>query len=63
MDRWKGEGTKDSFKDVFYENLQKTGHFRKAYEMTEDEHEDVFHKRKYSGVQSFKVQLSKKNKQ
>jgi hypothetical protein len=59
---WKADLTYNSFKDLFYDNLSKTGDFQEAYNMSEDEHEAVFNKRRYSGVDSFRVQLSKKKK-
>ena len=60
--RWEADLTASSFKDLFYDNLSKTHDFNEAYNLSEDEHEQMFNKRKYSGIDSFRVQLSKKKK-
>jgi len=62
MDDWEGESTCNSFREKFYKNLSKVRHFKKAYEITEQEHERHYNKRKYSGVESFHSQLSKAKK-
>ena len=37
--KWKATMTCTSFKELFYDNLSKTGNFNAAYEAAEDEHE------------------------
>lgn len=46
------------FMQAFFKNLQKTDTFVDAYELTEDQHEKAFGKRKYTSYNSF--QTSKK---
>ena len=60
MKKWQANMTVNSFKDLFYDNLSKTGDFKTAYYLSEDEHEEMFNKKRYSGIDSFRVQLSKK---
>ena len=60
--KWKATMTCTSFKELFYDNLSKTGNFNAAYEAAEDEHEKYFNKRKYSDIRSFRSVLSKKRK-
>jgi hypothetical protein len=43
---WKADMTYNSFKDLFYDNLSKTGNFEEAYRMSEDEHEECFNKKR-----------------
>ena len=62
MKKWEADMTVNSFKDLFYDNLSKTGSFKEAYYKSEDEHEEMFNKRRYSDINSFRVQLSKKKK-
>jgi len=52
--------THDGFKSLFYDNLSKTGDFKEAYYMSENEHEKLYDKSKYSSLDSFRVCLSKK---
>lgn len=59
---WEADMTCNSFKDLFYDNLSKTGDFKEAYNLSEDEHENMFNKRRYSGIDSFRVTLSRKKK-
>ena len=59
---WEANLTYNSFKDLFYNNLSKTGDFKAAYNMSEDKHEELFNKRKYSDINSFRVCLHKEKK-
>ena len=60
MPKYEAQMTANGFKDLFYNNLSKTGDFGDAYYISEDEHEKLYDKTKYSGIDSFRVQLSKK---
>ena len=53
--KWEADMTYGSFKDLFYNNLSKTGNFKEAYELTENKHEKLFNKRRYSDVNSFRT--------
>lgn len=59
MPKYEANMTKNGFKDLFYNNLSKTGDFQEAYYMSENEHERLYDKSKYSGIDSFRVILSK----
>jgi hypothetical protein len=59
--QWKADMTFNSFKDLFYNNLSKTGNFDEAYNLSENEHEDMFNKKRYKNIKSFKVTLSRKS--
>lgn len=48
------------FEEVFYENAGKGNSYSKAYEMTEQEHEQFFKRRRYSSYDSFKNRKRKK---
>lgn len=62
MPKYDANMTDKGFKSLFYDNLSKTGNFIKAYYLSEDEHEKLYNKNKYSGIDSFRVCLSKKKK-
>ncbi len=62
MPKYYANMTYGSFKDLFYDNLSKTHDFEQAFDRTEDEHEELYNKRKYSGIDSFRVVLSKNRK-
>jgi len=62
MKKWQANMTVGSFQDLFYDNLSKTGSFNDAYYKSEDEHEELFNKRRYSGIDSFRVTLSRTKK-
>lgn len=62
MPKYYANMTYNSFKDLFYNNLSKTHNFEQAFDITEDKHEELYNKRKYSGIDSFRVVLSKKSK-
>ena len=46
--------TKESFMELFWEQVASGMTYRKAYEEVEREHENVFRKRRYSNFESFK---------
>lgn len=60
--KWEAELTARGFKDLFYTNLSKTGDFKKAYYESENEHEELFDKKKYSDINSFRVSLYRSKK-
>ena len=60
--KWEADMTVNSFRELFYDKLSKTGNFKKAYLETEELHEELFNKRRYSDIYSFRVQLSKNKK-
>lgn len=60
MPKYEANMTGNGFKDLFYDNLSKTGNFKEAYYMSENEHEKLYDKNKYSGIDSFRVCLTKK---
>jgi len=61
--KWEADMAYGSFEDLFYNNLSKTGDFHKAYLKTEEMHEQLFNKRRYADINSFRVVMSrKKNK-
>ena len=60
MPKYEAEMTAKGFKNLFYTNLTKVGNFGDAYYVSEDFHEKLYDKTKYSGIDSFRVQLSKK---
>ena len=62
MPKYYANMTYNSFKDLFYNNLSKTHDFEVAFNLTEDKHEKMYNKKKYSDVQSFRTVLSKKSK-
>jgi hypothetical protein len=62
MAKYEANMTNNGFKDLFYDNLSKSGDFKEAYYMSEDEHQKLYDKQKYSSVDSFRVCLSKKKK-
>lgn len=50
------------FKEYFYERLSQSGNKRKAYAEAEYKNWQRCGKTKYSGIESFQVQLSKNKK-
>lgn len=60
MPKYEANMTSNGFKDLFYNNLSKTHDFSEAYYVSEEYHERLYDKQKYSGIDSFRVQLSKK---
>ena len=53
--------TENGFYSVFCENKAKAITLLQAYEMTEQEYEALFLRRKYSSYDSFRVVYSRKN--
>ena len=60
--KWEADLSCDDFQELFYDNLSKTGSFKKAYLKSESLHEQLYNKRRYSSLDSFRVSLSKKKK-
>lgn len=60
--KWRADMIFIDFKDLFYTNLSSTGDFNKAYLITEKQHEQMYNKRRYSDIESFRVQLSRRKK-
>jgi hypothetical protein len=48
------------FEEVFYENASKCKSYAKAYEMTEQEHERFYRRRRYASYDSFKNRKQRK---
>ena len=55
---WEMSFTK--FNELYEKNMTEAPTYTKAYEITEDEHEELTGKRKYAGFNSFRNARSKK---
>ena len=65
MRHWSAKATSESFNRRYEDNMGKAKSYKKAYEMTEQDHEEDFGERKYSDYESFRItrgKYLKKNK-